>query len=165
MGNPGLVFNSIVNDSRLLKAHVPTSKICLLLLLNLLQIYYRFASATIYDRAECRSRIIQFSATKFMIHISKGTGSGSFSQRAHKPELLGTIHKGRPQNFRDFWPPPPLVRIFLLFLWPPYPRGRPFSAWPPPPGWIRTHLHSPNAITGCQSVEYVAGCSQNTKAS
>ena len=53
---PGLAFNSIVNDSRLLKAHVPTSKICLLLLLNLLQIYYRFASATIYDRAECQSR-------------------------------------------------------------------------------------------------------------
>ena len=50
-----MAFNSIVNDSRLLKAHVPTSKICLLLLLNLLQIYYRFASATIYDRAECRS--------------------------------------------------------------------------------------------------------------
>ena len=24
---------------------------------------------------------------------------------------LGTIHKGRPQNFRDFGPPPPLVRI------------------------------------------------------
>ena len=35
---PGLAFNSIVNDSSLLKAHVPTSKICLLLLLNLLQI-------------------------------------------------------------------------------------------------------------------------------
>ena len=52
-----MVFNSIVNDSRLLKAHVQTSKICLLLLLNLLQIYYRFASATIYDRAECRSRV------------------------------------------------------------------------------------------------------------
>ena len=51
----GLAFNSIVNDSRLLKARVPISKICLLLLLNLLQIYYRFASATIYDRAECRS--------------------------------------------------------------------------------------------------------------
>ena len=50
----GLVFNSIVNDSRLLKAHIQTSKICLLLLLDLLQIYYRFASATIYDRAECR---------------------------------------------------------------------------------------------------------------
>ena len=51
----GLAFNLIVNDSRLLKAHVPTSKICLLLLLNILQIYYRFTSATIYDRAECRS--------------------------------------------------------------------------------------------------------------
>ena len=51
----GLVFNSIVNDSRLLKAHVQTSKICILLLLNLLQIYYRLASATIYDRAECWS--------------------------------------------------------------------------------------------------------------
>ena len=25
--------------------------------------------------------------------------------------FLGTIHKGRPQNFRDFGPPPPLVRI------------------------------------------------------
>ena len=32
----GLAFNSIVKDSRLLKAHVPTAKICLLLLLNLL---------------------------------------------------------------------------------------------------------------------------------
>ena len=51
-----MAFNSIVNDSRLLKAHVPTSKICLILLSNLLQIYYRFDSATIYDRAECRSR-------------------------------------------------------------------------------------------------------------
>ena len=28
------------------------------------------------------------------------------------PVPLGTIHKGRPQNFRDFGPPPPLVRIF-----------------------------------------------------
>ena len=36
----GLAFNSIVNDSRLLKAHVQTSKICLLLLLNLLQICF-----------------------------------------------------------------------------------------------------------------------------
>ena len=27
---------------------------------------------------------------------------------------LGTIHKGRPQNFRDFGPPPQLVHIFLL---------------------------------------------------
>ena len=34
----GLAFNSIVNDSRLLKAHVQTSKICLLLPLNILQI-------------------------------------------------------------------------------------------------------------------------------
>ena len=40
--NSGLAFNSIVNDSRLLKANVPTSKICLLLLLNLLQIYSVF---------------------------------------------------------------------------------------------------------------------------
>ena len=55
---PGLAFNSIVNDSRLLKAHVQTSKICLLLLLNLLQIYYRFASATICDRAECRPWVV-----------------------------------------------------------------------------------------------------------
>ena len=55
---PGLVFNSIVNDSRLLKAHLQTSKICLLLLMNLLQIYYRFAFATIYDRADCRSWLV-----------------------------------------------------------------------------------------------------------
>ena len=26
--------------------------------------------------------------------------------------FLGAIHKGRPQDFRDFGPPPPLVRIF-----------------------------------------------------
>ena len=36
MTSTGLVFNSIVNDSRLLKAHVQTSKICLPLLLILL---------------------------------------------------------------------------------------------------------------------------------
>ena len=48
----GLAFNSIADNSRLLKGHVPTSKICLLLLLNLLQICDRSASATIYDRAE-----------------------------------------------------------------------------------------------------------------
>ena len=29
-----------------------------------------------------------------------------------KPNTLWTIHKGRPQNVRDFGPPPPLVRIF-----------------------------------------------------
>ena len=57
-GSPELAFNSIANDSRLVKAHVQTSKICLLLLLNLLQIYYRFVSATIYDRAECRSCLV-----------------------------------------------------------------------------------------------------------
>ena len=43
----GLAFNSIVNDSQLLKEHALTFKICLLLLLSLPQIYYRFASATI----------------------------------------------------------------------------------------------------------------------
>ena len=32
------------------------------------------------------------------------------------PQMLkGTIHKGRPQNFRDFGPPPPLS-AFLLDL-------------------------------------------------
>ena len=34
----GLAFKSMADNSKLLKAHVPTSKICLLLLLNLLQI-------------------------------------------------------------------------------------------------------------------------------
>ena len=51
----GLAFSSVVDHSKLLKPHVQTSKICLLLLLNLLQICYKFTSATIYDRAECRS--------------------------------------------------------------------------------------------------------------
>ena len=54
----GLVFNSIVDCSKLLKGHVSTSKFCLLLLLNLLQVYYRSASAMIYDRAECRSSFL-----------------------------------------------------------------------------------------------------------
>ena len=50
-----LVSNSMVDCSKLLKGHFSTSKICLLLLLNLPQICYRFTSATIYDRAECQS--------------------------------------------------------------------------------------------------------------
>ena len=33
--------------------------------------------------------------------------------RKEEGEAQGAIHKGRPQNFRDFWPPPPLVRILI----------------------------------------------------
>ena len=51
--DPGLAFNSIADRSRLLEANVQTSKICLLSLLDLLQICDRSASATICDGAEC----------------------------------------------------------------------------------------------------------------
>ena len=66
----GLLFSSIVNFRKLLRAHVQTSKICLLLLLNLLQIYLRSASATICDRAECRSRSEDFRARRACERLS-----------------------------------------------------------------------------------------------
>ena len=52
--------------------------------------------------------------------------------------MLGTIHKGRLQNFRDFGPPPPLVRILARSIRV-NPRNLPyyvcFWATPlPPPG-------------------------------
>ena len=67
----GLVINLIVNDSRMRKADVPTSKICLLLLLNLLQIYYRFASATIYDTR----RLLKIGRAAMKFATEKGHGA------------------------------------------------------------------------------------------
>ena len=51
----GSAFSSVADHHRWLERHVPTSKICSLLLLNLLQICYRSASATFYDLFECQS--------------------------------------------------------------------------------------------------------------
>ena len=53
---PGLAFSSVVNFRKLLKAHVQTSKICLLLLLNLLKSTTDLLQICVYDRVECRSR-------------------------------------------------------------------------------------------------------------
>ena len=41
---------------------------------------------------------------------------------------LGTIHKGRPQNFRDFGPPPSPCPHSSAFPLPPYSCGRPLVA-------------------------------------
>ena len=68
---------------------------------------------------------------------------------------IGTIHKGRPQNFLDFWPPPPLVRILarsrsllcLLLGYPPPPPGADVLYVLPLAGSRNKHFYSP--LDGC----------------
>ena len=47
-----------------------------------------------------------------------------------RKSLLGAIHKGRPQNFWNFGPPPPLVRKFIQ---PPLLTSSTMSAFGVPP--------------------------------
>ena len=47
---------------------------------------------------------------------------------------FGTIHKGRPQNFRDFWPPPPPCPQFSAFPLTPLPSWTSFLSLTPPAG-------------------------------
>ena len=54
----GLAFNSVADNRRLLERHVQTSKICLLLLLNLLKSTTDLLQICVYDRVECRSRLV-----------------------------------------------------------------------------------------------------------
>ena len=55
---PGLAFSSVADNRRLLERHVQTSKICLLLLLNLLKSTTDLLQICVYDRVECRSRCL-----------------------------------------------------------------------------------------------------------
>ena len=54
----GLAFSSVADNRRLLERHVQTSKICLLLLLNLLKSTTDLLQICVYDGVECRSRNI-----------------------------------------------------------------------------------------------------------
>ena len=53
--------------------------------------------------------------TKILAHGFTSNGMDDFVTGTTEA-YLGTILKGRPQNFWDFGPPPPLFRICLLFL-------------------------------------------------
>ena len=53
--------------------------------------------------------------TKILAHGFTFNGMDDFVTGTTEA-YLGTILKGRPQNFWDFGPPPPLVRLLLLFL-------------------------------------------------
>ena len=65
---------------------------------------------------------------------------------------LGTIHKGRPQNFRYFGPPPPLVRIFARSIRV-NPRNLPYYVcfWtnPPPPSVRTSFMYGPYGNLAC----------------
>ena len=45
--------------------------------------------------------------------LNDGAGCQSTTAAVNVSPPLGTIHKGRPQNFRDFGPPPPLSAFWL----------------------------------------------------